>query len=76
MEAGWEQIFMFNPIRKTLYAFVYVADSQSYAVEGNLRMLADFSSALTGQNVLEAAGLVTSNLIRQSAGTLGLKVKD
>jgi hypothetical protein len=26
--------------------------------------------------VLEAAGLVTSNLMRQSAGTLGLKVKD
>ena len=34
-----EQIFMFKTVREAFYACVYVADSHSYAVEGNLRML-------------------------------------
>jgi small GTP-binding protein len=112
---------------------VYVADSQYYAAEENLRMLADLQdnlshddlvleglsaksegmipvvlfynkrdlpdimpveymdatfglrtwkvprlsgSALTGQNVLKAADLITSNLMRKLAGTLGLEEKD
>ena len=33
-------------------------------------------SALTGQNVLKAADLITSNLIRQLAGRLGLEEKE
>jgi hypothetical protein len=33
-------------------------------------------SALTGENVLKAADLITSNLMRQLSGTLGLEEKD
>lgn len=112
---------------------VYVADSQYYAAEENLRMLADLQdnlsqddlvleglgaktegvmpivlfynkrdlpeimpveymdatfglrnwkvprlsgSALTGQNVLKAADLLTSNLMRQLSRTLGLEERD
>jgi hypothetical protein len=65
---------MLNPPHETFYALRLIFPVGKTWHCGICSKLS--GSALTGQNVLKAADLITSNLMRQLSGTLGLEEKD